>query len=90
MPAEFEPDHAGLREYLLSGELYPALEEHAALIEARAHALASEHVLTGAYLRGIEIVRTRTDERVEVEVRATDRISAILEAAYHVMGRAAG
>ena len=38
--AEFRANRAGLREYLRSGELYPALERAAAPIEARAKSYA--------------------------------------------------
>lgn len=89
--AQFTPNSAGLREYLLSGDLHPALLEAAVPIYARAKGLAAAHVRTGNYERGIQApAKERSPDRVVVRVRATDPKSALVEARYHVMGRAIG
>jgi hypothetical protein len=87
----FELNYAGVREYMLSGALYPALERPALAISGRAKALGSQHVRTGDYDRGIQgPSRERHHDRVVVRVYATDAKSALLESRYHVMGRAIG
>lgn len=87
----FELNQAGVREYMLSGALYPALEAPALRISSRAKSLGAQHVETGDYDRGIEgPTRERGHDRVRVRVYATDEKSAILEARYHVMARAIG
>ena len=87
----FELNYAGVREYMLSSALYPALELVAGPISGRAKSLGSQHVDSGAYERGIEgPTRERHHDRVAVRVYATDAKSAILEARYHVMARAIG
>lgn len=90
MPARFEPDYAAIGRYMTDGSLYPALEAPAREVYDRAKALASQHVDTGAYAESIDLVHSRTHYRVMIEVQATDPIAEVLEARYHVLGRAAG
>ena len=90
----FELNHTGIREYLLSGDTYPALVPVASRIAARAKSLASGHIRTGRYAAGVTGPQrersTGRNGRVRVRVYATDPKSAILESRYHVMGRAIG
>lgn len=86
--ADFQPNRAGIREYLLSGDLYPALEAHAEPIKARAEALARAHYRTGDYERAFHVERSRARDRVRVRVVNDDEVAPILEARYHILGRA--
>lgn len=88
MASNFRPNSAGLREYLMSGDLYPALEQHAKAIEARVRANAAQHVRTGAYEASIHTERQRGRDRVRVRVIADDEKADILEARYNIFGRA--
>lgn len=88
MPATFEPNHAGLREYMLSADLAEALMPKTEPILARAKALAAQHERTGDYERSIHIERNRSTDRVRAQVVADDPKAEILEARYHFLGKA--
>jgi hypothetical protein len=88
--AEFEINRRGFREFLLSGQLYPALEAHAATVRARAESLAGSHVRTGKYLSSFSTERGRSASRVHVRVVNSDDAAAPIEAQQHILGRAAG
>lgn len=97
--AEFRPNRAGLREYLRSGELYPALESTAATIEARAKSLARVESATSAEERNrtpgrfrdsIHTERHLGPSRVTVRVVADSEGAAAIEARDRTLGRAAG
>lgn len=88
--ADFILNGAGLREYLLSNDLYPALEVEAAKVLARAKGLAASHVKTGHYMASFGVERGRTASRVHVRVINNDEAAAAIEAQQHILGRAAG
>jgi len=88
--ADFQINRAGFREFLASGELYPALEEHAAGILARARSLAASHVRTGHYLSSFDLERGRSPSRVRVRVVNTDEAAAPIESQQHILSRAIG
>lgn len=88
--AHFEPNNRGLAAILLDPALYQPLERIADPIEARWKAGAAQHYRTGSYFRSIHKERGRSRDRVRVRVVADDEVSAILEARYHIAGRAVG
>lgn len=97
--AEFRANRAGMREYLRSGELYPALEAAAAPIEARAKAYApvetaaeaSERNRTpGRFRDSITTRRHLTPSRTTVRVQSDLDAANIIERRHRVLGRAAG
>ena len=88
--AEFEPDFRSLGRYLESGALYPALDAVAELVLSRARAYAAQHVETGEYLASLGMDHTHQGERVGVDVYSSDPKANIIEAEFHILGRAAG
>lgn len=88
--AEFEINRAGFREFLLSGDLYPALETVAARVAARARSLAAPHIRTGHYASSFRTERSRSPSRVRVRVGNADDAAAPIEAQQHILGRAVG
>lgn len=97
--AEFKPNKAGLREYLRSDELYPALDAFAAPIEQRAIGNAPVESAQDAADRGrtpgqfrdsIHRERHRGPSRVTVRVVADSDAANIIEQRDRPLGRAAG
>lgn len=86
--AEFRTDSAGLRAFLRSGDLYPALEAAARPIESRAKGNA--HVKSGQFRDSIHIERHLGTSRVTVRVVADSPGAAAIEARDRALGRAAG
>lgn len=86
----FTPNSAGYRELLMSPELYRGLAGPAAEIEGRAKENASPHYRTGAYESSIHTERQVGRDRVRMRVIADDDVASILEARYHILGRAVG
>lgn len=99
MPAEFKPNKAGLREFLRSDALYPALDGFAAPIETRAKGNAPVESAEDARDRGrtpgqfrdsIHRERHRSPSRVTVRVVADSDAANIIENRTRPLGRAAG
>lgn len=88
--ADFQLNRAGLRELLLSGDLYPSLEVAAAKVLGRAERLAAPHVRTGHYASSFHVDRGRNASRVYVRVVNADEAAAPIESQQHILGRAAG
>lgn len=88
MTTDFEPRDLG--DVLNSPEVQAALYAQAEPILARAEAEALHHYRTGRYQSSFEIDRARWRGRVYLRVGNTDPIANILEARYHILGRAVG
>lgn len=86
----FQRDSRGYRELLMDPMLYKGLAPEAAKIEARAKANAAPHYRTGAYEHSIHTELQHGHDRVRERVIADDDVAPILEARYHIIGRAAG
>lgn len=97
--AEFKANRAGLREYLRSGDVYPALETEAAVIAGRARGYArvegaeaaeERHRTPGKFRDSIHTERHVNPSRVTVRVVADCEGAGPIEARDRALGRAAG
>lgn len=97
--AEFKPDKAGLREFLRSADLYPALDTFAGPIESRAKSNATVESAESASARNrapgqfrdsIHRERHRSPSRVTIRVVADSDAANIIENRDRPLGRAAG
>lgn len=99
MPARFEADRSGLREFLRSGDYVRALQPYAAAIEARAKSAAPVESMESAERHGRVPGRFRDSIHVEHHVgpiRHTLHVvadcdeAAVIEARHNTLRRAAG
>jgi hypothetical protein len=88
--AEYEPDYVGLGAVLTDQWLYGALYAKAAEIMHRAQSEALRHFRTGDYQDNFKIEEGRHPSRVYVHVVNDNDVALLLEARYHILGRAVG